>query len=110
MSVAFYFGARLDRNGRAQLFDSINEYPTCFELVTGRAQPNSNARKRTAPSGGAARVRAGRAGGSRGRYDDDDDVYDDDDGYGEEDDGGADEGGDPCPNCGRRYDDCKVMR
>lgn len=101
MSVAFYFGARLDKHGRATLFDSINDYPTCFELVTGRAQP-SNPRKRAAPSGGAARARpAGRAGGSRGRYDDDDDAYDDDGGYGEEDDGG-DEGGDPCPNCGRR--------
>lgn len=108
MSVAFYFGARLDKSGRATLFDSINDYPTCFELVTGRAQ-SSNPRKRTAPSGGAGRARpAGRAGGSRGRYDDEDDAYDDDDGYGDEDDGG-DEGGDPCPNCGRRCVFCCVL-
>ncbi|KAL5540555.1 hypothetical protein UlMin_045265 [Ulmus minor] len=36
LSVAFYFGARLNRNERKRLFSLINELPTLFEIVTGR--------------------------------------------------------------------------
>ncbi|KAF2288527.1 hypothetical protein GH714_008198 [Hevea brasiliensis] len=36
ISVAFYFGARLDRNERKRLFNLINDLPTVFEVVTGR--------------------------------------------------------------------------
>lgn len=34
LSVAFYFGARLNRNERKRLFSLINELPTVFEVVT----------------------------------------------------------------------------
>lgn len=37
MAVAFYNGARLDQEGRRQLFNDINSLPTCFEIVSGRA-------------------------------------------------------------------------
>ncbi|OAY46262.1 PHD finger protein ALFIN-LIKE 2 [Manihot esculenta] len=36
LSVAFYFGARLNRNERKRLFSLINDQPTLFEVVTGR--------------------------------------------------------------------------
>ncbi|KAI5670487.1 hypothetical protein M9H77_10851 [Catharanthus roseus] len=36
VSVAFYFGARLNRNDRKRLFSLINELPTVYEVVTGR--------------------------------------------------------------------------
>ncbi|XP_050212208.1 PHD finger protein ALFIN-LIKE 2-like [Mercurialis annua] len=36
LSVAFYFGARLNRNERKRLFSLINDIPTLFEVVTGR--------------------------------------------------------------------------
>ncbi|XVE69431.1 hypothetical protein DITRI_Ditri09bG0151800 [Diplodiscus trichospermus] len=36
LSVAFYFGARLNRNERKRLFSMINDFPTVFEVVTGR--------------------------------------------------------------------------
>jgi hypothetical protein len=36
LSVAFYFGARLNRNDRKRLFSLINDLPTVFEVVTDR--------------------------------------------------------------------------
>ncbi|KAI4385651.1 hypothetical protein MLD38_003647 [Melastoma candidum] len=36
LSVAFYFGARLNRNDRKRLFSLINDLPTLFEVVTER--------------------------------------------------------------------------
>ncbi|KAK8592147.1 hypothetical protein V6N13_062733 [Hibiscus sabdariffa] len=36
LSVAFYFGARLNRNERNRLYSMINDIPTIFEVVTGR--------------------------------------------------------------------------
>ncbi|KAI4372926.1 hypothetical protein MLD38_011106 [Melastoma candidum] len=36
LSVAFYFGARLNRNERKRLFSLINDLPTLFEVVTER--------------------------------------------------------------------------
>ncbi|KAL8154265.1 hypothetical protein V2J09_012025 [Rumex salicifolius] len=36
LSVAFYFGARLNRNERKRLFSMINELPTVFEVITER--------------------------------------------------------------------------
>ncbi|KAK9282877.1 hypothetical protein L1049_011102 [Liquidambar formosana] len=36
LSVAFYFGARLNRNERKRLFSLINDLPTIFEVVTER--------------------------------------------------------------------------
>lgn len=37
LSVAFYYGARLDAAGRARLFKTINTGPTLFEIVMGQA-------------------------------------------------------------------------
>ena len=106
MAVAFYNGARLDQEGRRQLFNDINSLPTCFEIVSGRAS--------TKPVGvGAAQVtKKGSVGNNRGgkrhhaagaaagvgskRALDGDEEEDDDDN-----DGGG--GSDPCPNCGRKY-------
>lgn len=36
LSVAYYFGARLNRNERKRLFSLINDLPSLFEVVTGR--------------------------------------------------------------------------
>ncbi|XP_008793213.1 PHD finger protein ALFIN-LIKE 2 [Phoenix dactylifera] len=38
LSVAFYLGARLNRNERKRLFSMINDLPTVFEVVTDRRQ------------------------------------------------------------------------
>ncbi|KAJ3682830.1 hypothetical protein LUZ60_013057 [Juncus effusus] len=38
LSVAFYLGARLNRNDRKRLFSMINELPTVFEVVSGKVQ------------------------------------------------------------------------
>uniref|UniRef100_A0A7S0RHN9 Alfin N-terminal domain-containing protein n=1 Tax=Chlamydomonas leiostraca TaxID=1034604 RepID=A0A7S0RHN9_9CHLO len=40
MSVAFYYGVKLDINGRAKLFKLINQQPTLFEVVTNRKAAN----------------------------------------------------------------------
>eukprot|EP00877_Chromochloris_zofingiensis_P007907 jgi/Chrzof1/336/Cz01g12020.t1 len=37
MAVAFFYAVKLDAAGRARLFKQINNYPTLFEVVTGRA-------------------------------------------------------------------------
>jgi hypothetical protein len=37
IAVAFYNGARLNQAGRERLFHFINELPTCYEVVSGRA-------------------------------------------------------------------------
>lgn len=48
LSVAFYYGAKLDAGQRAQLFGQINASPTLFEIVTGKAKPpGSNKRARS---------------------------------------------------------------
>ncbi|KAJ8448329.1 hypothetical protein Cgig2_021957 [Carnegiea gigantea] len=36
LSVAFYFGARLNRNERKRIFSMMNELPTVFEVVTDK--------------------------------------------------------------------------
>ena len=51
-AVAFYYGAKLDRDGRAKLFRQINVLPTLYEVVTGKR-----------PAGGAAGAAGGGAGG-----------------------------------------------
>ena len=37
MSVLFFYAARFDDAGRAQLFSLVNQHPTVNEVVTGRA-------------------------------------------------------------------------
>ena len=56
-AVAFYYGAKLDRDGRAKLFRQINALPTLYEVVTGKAGK---------AGGGAAAGGAGGAGGKAG--------------------------------------------
>ncbi|XP_024380669.1 PHD finger protein ALFIN-LIKE 3 isoform X3 [Physcomitrium patens] len=36
LAVAFYYGARFDKNERKRLFTMINELPTVFDVVTGK--------------------------------------------------------------------------
>ncbi|KAK9835136.1 hypothetical protein WJX81_000522 [Elliptochloris bilobata] len=54
VSVAFYYGAKLDAAGRQQLFTAINRHPTLYETVTQR-QPASNRRRTDPEPGGEAR-------------------------------------------------------
>ena len=50
LAVAFYNGARLNREGRERLFELINEQPTCYEVVSGRASRDvARPKKRGAP-------------------------------------------------------------
>ncbi|XP_017442518.1 PHD finger protein ALFIN-LIKE 1 isoform X1 [Vigna angularis] len=52
LSVAFYLGARLNRNERKRLFGLINDLPTVFEVVTERKPVKD---KPTADSGSKSR-------------------------------------------------------
>eukprot|EP00897_Mesotaenium_endlicherianum_P007717 jgi/Mesen1/6974/ME000361S06124 len=36
LAVAFYYGARFDKNERKRLFSQINDLPTVFDVVTGK--------------------------------------------------------------------------
>ncbi|KZV14613.1 PHD finger protein ALFIN-LIKE 1 [Dorcoceras hygrometricum] len=51
LSVAFYLGARLNRNERKRLFSLINDLPTVFEVVTERKpvkdKPNADSGSRS---------------------------------------------------------------
>ncbi|XP_004514210.1 PHD finger protein ALFIN-LIKE 2-like [Cicer arietinum] len=59
LSVAFYLGARLNRNERKRLFSLINDLPTVFEVVTERKPIKDN--KPTADSGSKSRGSAKRS-------------------------------------------------
>eukprot|EP01025_Chloroclados_australasicus_P019978 TRINITY_DN2098_c0_g1_i1.p2 TRINITY_DN2098_c0_g1~~TRINITY_DN2098_c0_g1_i1.p2 ORF type:complete len:274 (+),score=21.31 TRINITY_DN2098_c0_g1_i1:118-822(+) len=39
LSVAYFYGAKLGREGRRQLFEKINQEPTLFEIIRGRRTP-----------------------------------------------------------------------
>ena len=107
MAVAFYNGARLDQEGRRQLFNDINSLPTCFEIVSGRSStkpPGTAAaqvsKKTAATTAATARGDAKRPRAAPKKYSRT--AFDDDEG------GGAEEkqhngGSEPCPNCGRKY-------
>ncbi|BDA44501.1 g10002 [Coccomyxa elongata] len=118
LAVAFYNGARLNREGRERLFELINEQPTCYEVVSGRVSRDvARPKKRGAPGQPARPAGLGApaknprpvhpSAASRRHRDDEDDEEDEDE---EEDLPGrlndaeyADGEGDPCPNCGRVY-------
>ena len=36
MAILFFFGARFNYVGRAELFSLVNQHPTIYEVVTGR--------------------------------------------------------------------------
>jgi hypothetical protein len=117
MAVAFYNGARLTREGRAHLFELMNELPTCFEIVSGKATVGGNknvvpAKKRQAPPlarppAAEPRYRqsvphhrtSSRPNRGRQEFDDEDEEVSED----EEGSAYQDGEGDPCPNCGRVY-------
>lgn len=40
MSVVFFFAARFNEFGRAQIFSLVNQHPTVYEVVTGRVNRN----------------------------------------------------------------------
>lgn len=47
-SVAFFYAARFDLDGRAELFSLLNQHPTLYEVSTGRV-PRSKVYKRKLP-------------------------------------------------------------
>lgn len=56
LAVAFYHGARFNRNERKRLFSMINDLPTVFEVVTERKPPkektnSDNSGSKSKPSG-----------------------------------------------------------
>lgn len=95
MAVAFYNGARLDQEGRRQLFNDINSLPTCFEIVSGRAstKPVGVDAAQVPKRGDIGNNNNNNNNNKRQRADDDED----DEGSG----GGG--GSDDCPICGRKY-------
>ena len=46
MAVAYYYGAKLDKEGRQKLFKQINSIPTVYESVTGKVK-SANGSKAT---------------------------------------------------------------
>lgn len=40
MSVVFFFAARFNEFGRAQIFSLVNQHPTVYEVVTGKVNRN----------------------------------------------------------------------
>ncbi|GAB4819496.1 hypothetical protein N2152v2_006542 [Parachlorella kessleri] len=72
-AISFYNGARLDQDGRRQLFNHMNKLPTVYEVVSGRAtnpdKPNPDAAqiaKRAGGGGGGPGSGVGRGGGGGG--------------------------------------------
>jgi hypothetical protein len=101
MAVAFYNGARLDQEGRRQLFNDINSLPTCFEIVSGRAstKPVGVGAAQVTKRGAVGNANTSNAKRQRGGSSKQDEEEEDDDGGN----GNAGGGSDACPNCGRTY-------
>ncbi|CAA2969571.1 PHD finger ALFIN-LIKE 1-like [Olea europaea subsp. europaea] len=94
LSVAFYLGARLNRNERKRLFSLINDLPTVFEVVTERKPVKDKA---TADSGSRSRVNKKRS--SDGQTKSNPKLADES--YEEEDDEHSET---LCGSCGGNYD------
>lgn len=62
LALAFYKGARLNRDERDELFSLINKLPTCYEVVSGRVKQASSALPNN-PSGALAGALAAAVGG-----------------------------------------------
>ncbi|KAF6265021.1 hypothetical protein COO60DRAFT_1621556 [Scenedesmus sp. NREL 46B-D3] len=104
LALAFYKGARLNKEQREELFSLINALPTCYEVVSGKAKVTAAAAPHPRKRGTDA---AGGRPQQRTRMDD----------GAAADDGWQDGEGDPCPGCGDLYrtdvfwiecDRCKV--
>jgi hypothetical protein len=55
MSVLFFYAARFDDIGRAELFSLVNQHPTVYEVATGRVSRNKMFKQRhlgRSPAGG----------------------------------------------------------
>ena len=62
MSLLFFYAARFDADGRAELFSLVNQHPTVYEVVTGRVARNKMyKRKQPKPAGHAAAAAAAAA-------------------------------------------------
>ena len=46
MSVVFFYAARFDDSGRAELFSLVNQHPTVYEVATGRVSRNKLNKRR----------------------------------------------------------------
>eukprot|EP00246_Nothoceros_aenigmaticus_P004832 TRINITY_DN16548_c0_g1_i1.p1 TRINITY_DN16548_c0_g1~~TRINITY_DN16548_c0_g1_i1.p1 ORF type:complete len:247 (-),score=35.49 TRINITY_DN16548_c0_g1_i1:448-1188(-) len=79
LAVAFFYGARLDKNERKRLFNMVNELPTVFDIVTGR-KPLKDNKPSTNNSGtkNKHQTKMPRAPSSAPPLKDDDDTVDDD--------------------------------
>ena len=64
-SVAWYFGARLDKAGRAELFAKLNSRPSLYEVATGRSRSGLQAKmqKKAAAEAAANKANGGAANG-----------------------------------------------
>jgi hypothetical protein len=69
LSVAFYFGARFGfgKNERKRLFQMINDLPTVYEVVTGKAVQSKDQTPSTQKNGSKSKsnVKTSRASGGR---------------------------------------------
>lgn len=50
MAVSFFYGVKLDANGRMRLFKLINQFPTLFEVATGRANKSRTTSQTSLPN------------------------------------------------------------
>ncbi|CAL0328286.1 unnamed protein product [Lupinus luteus] len=94
LSVAFYLGARLNRNERKRLFSLINDLPTVFEVVTDRKPIKE---KPTVDSGSKSRGSTKRSSDgqvkSNPKFDEEYEEEEEEDEHSET----------PCGSCGGKY-------
>ena len=65
-SVAWYFGARLDREGRRALFGRMNSRPSLYEVATGRSRSGAAQAKQARRAAAAEAAAAAAPGAGRG--------------------------------------------
>lgn len=96
LAVAFYYGARFDRNDRKKLFNMVNELPTVFDIVTGKKQKEQKAAGHTPSGKGASKPPKNEPKPSKTKQKDEDKEEDEEE---EE----REEGETLCGNCGGLY-------
>ncbi|XP_074587905.1 PHD finger protein ALFIN-LIKE 1-like isoform X2 [Curcuma longa] len=75
LSVAFYLGARLNRNDRKRLFSMINEHPTVFEVVSDRRQSREKSGIDSGSKSKLSKIKSNSKIADEGGYDEDDDEH-----------------------------------
>lgn len=103
IAVAFYFGARFDKNERRRLFNLINDLPTVLDIVTGRKPLKekvtvNNTANKTNPSGTKAKPNK-----PAPSYNEDDDEEAEDYHEDEEEDEEDEHENTLCGSCGENY-------